>query len=109
MRLEEGKYYRTRNNKKALVIWINDQPSDGAHGWIQETEKLKVACCWNKNGKPNNIFYEYPSDLISEWIDEKIYWIVFDDNGRVVHACNTLEETKFGWPHCRIICVKEIR
>lgn len=62
MKIEAGKYYRTRDGKKAGPLVL--PPSrDGAEGWVDGD----VFHSWRDNGKFLLIGGEHDLDLVAEW------------------------------------------
>lgn len=73
--LEAGKYYRTRNGKKAFVGYVMaDNPFNAAKpmypasGWIEEEEFPQ---CWNLDGSLHSADEEHKKDLVAEWVEPK--------------------------------------
>ena len=67
MELEAGKYYRTRNGKKAFVAGINpikDLNTDPAVGFVGP-----VPHSWQIDGRYENYSKQSRHDLVEEWIE----------------------------------------
>ncbi len=89
MKIEAGKFYRTRAGRKARIYAIDCGVDWPIHGAVQHDGFWKV-CKWDNNGKrPNCIGGEL--SLISEWIEPLDFdpsclpawaeWIAMDLNG----------------------------
>ncbi len=76
MQIEAGKYYRTRDGRKAFVAAVIPQPPEGfsprdgstdrVRGYIRGESNLRR---WNVSGKIYSNDYESSYDLIAPWVD----------------------------------------
>lgn len=72
MKLEAGKYYRTRGGRKAYVAAVGcpfcgPDTCSTALGWIEEKS---LSTDWSEDGKYSPI-EDRSEDLISEWVEPK--------------------------------------
>jgi hypothetical protein len=73
MNIEQGKYYKTRDGRKAFVTaMLRDSPfSTGGsskvpfRGWIDGSSLIQS---WTDSGRRLE-YRESPSDLVAEWVD----------------------------------------
>jgi hypothetical protein len=72
MQLEAGKFYRTRDGRKAYVAHLVNPflRRDFCIGGYIEDEGDELFT-WNKNGRfsDDRVGFEHPSDLVAEWTD----------------------------------------
>jgi hypothetical protein len=92
--LEAGKYYKTRDGRKAFVAGINPfgdrYDDDKAVGFINGNG----TCSWSTNGTWMERADEDDFDLVAEWQEPMVLWIVTDGE-----CCRTLrtEESARKW------------
>ena len=70
MKIEAGKFYWTRADKKARVYATDATERDGEaiHGAVEEVDGAWVGHCWFKEGRFFNVGTS-DEDLVSEWED----------------------------------------
>lgn len=66
LKIEAGKFYRTRDGRKAGIYRTDAKGKRPIHGYIVDSEEN--AFCWYKGGYSfSNRDVKYENDLISEW------------------------------------------
>lgn len=72
MKLEAGKFYRTRSGLKARVLCTDAPGDDPCIGYTEHDSGAPRAFAreWQTNGRYLKTVKECEFDLISEWIDE---------------------------------------
>lgn len=72
MQLEAGKFYKTRDGRKAFVGAVNPpfeevNDDEQAIGWI---DGQRCSYGWEKDGRHIKSSETHSEDLVSEWIDQ---------------------------------------
>lgn len=94
MKIEAGKFYRTRDGRKARVYAVDgggEFPIHGAVLWPDDKTKWDW-CQWKEAGDANLYGCTKPYDLISEWVDRPVVdwskmaawhrWVAMDSDKR---------------------------
>lgn len=84
MKLEIGKYYTTRDGRKARIYAVDGDKNWRVHGAILEGGEWCHAA-WRGNGKAMWNGHEVDTDLVSEWTDpgpRRLAWT--DSNGHLM-------------------------
>lgn len=92
MKIEAGKFYRTREGKKARIYATDGNGLDSSvHGAILLPRNQWGLCMWNENGRYFSD-EENENDLVSEWVDKPevdwskmpawASWVAMDKDGR---------------------------
>lgn len=88
MKIEVGKYYRTRNNHKARVYAVDGGYGERIHGAILRSDGNWMSLWWTADGKclTDNLL-----DLVSKWTEPHDFdpsclpawaeWIAMDESG----------------------------
>lgn len=66
LKIEKGKYYRTRNGLKVEIYSTNNYGLYPIHGRIFESN-LNTSCIWNKNGFVANKIIVSQFDIVADW------------------------------------------
>ena len=99
MKIEAGKYYRTRFGSKAYVADVyKDQFIDGnltdrndAIGWVFYEDKTVTHECWGQGGCYFPDRRESGYDLVSEWVEEEKPHPLQEDIDRLKATIERLE------------------
>lgn len=91
MNIEPGKFYRTRDGKKARIYATDGGSPYQIHGAVQ-CDEVWVSHTWTKDGIFREGTLQADSDLISEWREEpevpwervpiECKWVAMDAGGR---------------------------
>lgn len=93
MKIEAGKYYRTRSGRKALVLSTEGGGNDFSvyASIVLHTGKLNQPDCWRNDGLYVNADTPNGNDLVSEWVDKPVVdwskmaawhrWVAMDEDG----------------------------
>lgn len=71
MKIEQGKFYRTRGGRKARVYATDGAGKNCMHGALQ-SNKGWYSSSWQQDGR-NNPLFESEYDLIEEWVDKPVF------------------------------------
>jgi hypothetical protein len=90
MQIEVGKYYRTRDGRKARIYAVDGSGNAAIHGAVHHDGKWSTAC-WLSDGYYYDAKVPQSLDLISEWIDKPevdwsamprwAEWVAMDKDG----------------------------
>ena len=71
MKLEVGKFYKTREGNKAVIYAIHTENANGyvALGAVFDAQSNWVPCSWTIDGHYHNSRSALLADLVTEWVD----------------------------------------
>lgn len=112
MKLEAGKYYKTRDGRKAYVAALREDaiPDECAVGWVLRDSGYWESCWWSANGvfeaiSEFNLIAEWtePEAKVERWLYAKYAVIVIEADGTVkkenlyltAEAPNELSDMRF--------------
>ena len=93
MKIEKGKFYKTRDGRKVEILKTDAKNAYPIVGLLTYSEGIERVCSWSDNGKFNaQCLEESPYDIIGEWeeaLDFDPYclpkwadqWIAMDEGG----------------------------
>ena len=96
MKIEAGKYYRTRNGKKAFVCGSNPLVEADSMFALLGYVDNEGPMTWNLDGVGVNIYSKY--NLVEEWKDPQVFTVTVS----IFHNKQTRNaevRAKFGLPH----------
>lgn len=108
MKIEPGKYYKTRCGKKAWIGHICPEESNRpnpVYGYIVEDGNFWAMYCWHLDGKASNCDY----CLVSEWTEpeKKQITIVWNqNNGAIDFRVGTNWMFKYPWKVIKVVEVE---
>jgi hypothetical protein len=99
--LEVGKYYRTRDGKKAYAGYVMaESPFNGSKplypvsGWV---DGEVMPQCWNLDGSLHEPENEHKFDLVAEWVEPRriMGWLAIcsADNGQIIYPGRQMHPT----------------
>ena len=103
MNIEAGKFYKTRDGRKARIYAVDGSGSDNIHGAILIKDGWDCEV-WDKDGAWVDI--RSPNDLVSEWVEPRTgtVWVnIYSSHGKVYTSKEAADNTCF---NDRVACVE---
>lgn len=90
MKFEVGKYYRTREGRKARVVCVDRQSNCGRTivALIAKSDKTESVWSYFPNGK-TQMQGEHSKDIVSKWREPLIRWAVVSKAGLFITTCDS--------------------
>jgi len=93
MQFEVGKYYVTRDGRKARVICVNRLYSHPLVVLVTQSEKKEIVWSYLLNGRAENDV-ESAGDLVGPWQEPFVRWAIFRNDGVCIHIYSKEQDAR---------------